>query len=110
MKIFLFMLRFEKSETKINWNESAEFVKKQVRAFSPHPGAWFELNGERIKLLECSIIEENRIARSISFEPFSIACKIGAIRPIRLQRAGKTPVAAKDFLNGFMIPLGKKVS
>src|SRR5215212_515864 len=44
--------KVDKAEARIDWSRSAAEVERQVRAFAPSPGAWFEANGERIKLLE----------------------------------------------------------
>src|SRR4051812_38615926 len=47
--------KIDKAETRIDWSQTAELIERMVRAFSPVPGAWFEVGGERIKLLEAEI-------------------------------------------------------
>ena len=102
--------KVEKHETRIDWSLSAEEVFNAVRAFSPYPGAWFVLNGERIKLLKCSISNTHAPAGLVSTKPFEIACKTGSIQLELVQRAGKTPVNAEEFLRGYQISDGIFIS
>src|SRR5690606_19619061 len=48
--------KIDKAETRIDWSKSAELIEREARAFAPFPGAWFELDGERIKLLKARTI------------------------------------------------------
>lgn len=47
--------KIDKAETRIDWHESADQIERQVRAFAPAPGAWFEFEGERCKVLSGEI-------------------------------------------------------
>ena len=47
--------KIDKSETKLNWTESADKIIRRINAYNPNPGAWFEFNGKRIKILEASL-------------------------------------------------------
>ena len=99
--------KIDKVETRIDWSQPAEPIERQVRAFSPVPGAWFEANGERLKLLEAAV------GHDASGEPgevlddcLSIACASGYIRPLKVQRAGRSVMTPGELLRGFAIPKG----
>jgi len=99
--------KIDKAETRIDWSQPAEPIERQVRAFSPVPGAWFEANGERLKLLEAAV------GHDASGEPgevlddcLSIACAAGYIRPLKVQRAGRSVMTPGELLRGFAVPKG----
>ena len=99
--------KIDKAETRIDWSRPAAEIERQVRAFAPAPGAWFEANGERIKLLAAAI------GRDASGKPgtvlddcLNVAAGDGYIRPLRVQRAGKAAMTAGELLRGFAIPAG----
>ena len=103
--------KIDKAETRIDWNKTAEEIDRQVRAFAPWPGAWFEANGERIKMLEAVP------GHDVSGRPgevldgsLNIAAGAGYIRPLKVQRAGKSPMTAGELLRGFPIPPGTMLS
>jgi methionyl-tRNA formyltransferase len=77
-----------------------------VRAFNPVPGAWFEANGERIKLLEAAESGASGKPGEVIDELLTIAAGSGAIHPVTVQRAGRAPMSAEDLLRGFAIPKG----
>jgi len=99
--------KIDKVETRIDWSQPAEPIERQVRAFSPVPGAWFEATGERLKLLEAAV------GHDASGEPgevlddcLSIACAAGYIRPLKVQRAGRSVMTPGELLRGFAVPKG----
>lgn len=99
--------KIDKAEARIEWTRSAEEIERQVRAFNPIPGAWFEALGERIKLLEADFITETRgKAGEVLDESLSIACGNGYIRPLKLQRASRSAMTPGEMLRGFPIPKG----
>ena len=98
--------KIEKSETQINWNVDAVAVNRQIRAFSPNPGAWFNFCGERIKILECQVSNGKGKPGFVMDEYFQIACLHGSILPTVLQRAGKSPLNVGDFIRGYKVPAG----
>ena len=99
--------KIEKSETAINWKSDARAVDRQIRAFSPYPGAWFSMKRERIKILECQVSDGRGKAGLIIDTNFQIACREGSIFPTRLQRAGKASLPINEFLRGYKVPVGK---
>ena len=98
--------KVSKAEARIDWSRSAEVIVRQVLAFAPAPGAWFEAGGERIKLLDAELAEGSGKAGEVISEGLVIACGKGAVRPLAVQRAGRAPMSARELLRGFAIPAG----
>ncbi len=101
--------KIDKAEARIDWTRPAAEVDRHIRGLSPFPGAWFELNGERVKALLSEIAEAQGQGApgEVIDGALTVACGEGAIRLTRLQRAGKGAVKAEDFLRGK--PLGAGV-
>ena len=98
--------KIEKKEAKLDFTQPAEQVERQVRAFNPVPGAWFEYEGERIKVLAAEISEANGAPGTVLDHGLTIACGSGAIVPSLVQRAGRAPMMPAELLRGFVIPAG----
>ena len=99
--------KVDKAEARINWGQTAAEIERQVRAFAPSPGAWFEANGERIKLLDAVAAEDaSGEPGQVLDDCLNIATGIGYVRPIKVQRAGKSAMTAGELLRGFAIPKG----
>nr|WP_315456655.1 methionyl-tRNA formyltransferase [uncultured Sphingorhabdus sp.] len=98
--------KIDKAETKIDFASSAEQVERQIRAFNPAPGAWFEYAGERYRVLAAQQLADSGPAGTILDDTLSIACGTGAIRPTLIQRSGKPVMSAADLLRGKPIPAG----
>ena len=98
--------KIDKAETRIDFSASAAQVERQVRAFNPAPGAWFEYEAERYRVLVAEISEKNGAAGTVLDDELTIACATGAIRPILIQRAGKPAMPTADLLRGKPIPPG----
>ena len=95
-----------KEEARLNFTNAAEQVERQVRAFNPVPGAWFEFGGERIKLLRAEISGLAGPAGEVLDRGLTIACGVGSIVPVLVQRAGRAPMRPDELLRGFVIPVG----
>jgi methionyl-tRNA formyltransferase len=95
-----------KAEARIDWSRGAGDVARQVLAFAPTPGAWFEANGERLKVLDAEIAESSGTPGEVLDDRLTIACATGAVRPLVVQRAGRAPMTAAELLRGFAIPGG----
>ena len=102
--------KIDKSEARIDWSDPAERIERQVRAFAPRPGAWFVLDGERVKLLEARMVGVNGAVGTVLDDELTIACGNAAIRPVRLQRAGKPAMDAETFLRGNPVKAGTLLS
>lgn len=103
--------KIEKSETLIDWSRPAGAIHRQVRAFSPRPGAWNRLRGERIKVLSGNLIENRNgdaAPGTILDGRMTVKCGEGAYQVTFLQREGKAPMSAESFLKGFRIPPGTR--
>ncbi len=103
--------KIDKSETRIDWARDAAEVHNHVRGLSPFPGAWFEMPAgagtERVKILRATrAAGSGRPGAILSLDPLVVACGEGAIAPNELQRAGKRPVAAAEFLRGTKLSAG----
>ena len=96
--------KIEKTEAKIDWNRPAREVLRHIHGLSPFPGAWCEadIDGEqaRIKILRCEPAKGAGAPGDVLDDRLTIACGDGAIRILELQRAGKAPMKAADFLRG----------
>lgn len=97
-------------EARIDWSRPAAEVSAHIRGLSPAPGAWFELAGEkgpvRVKVLHARTVEGSGPPGAALDDQLAIACGSGAVRLTRLQRAGKGPMNAGDFLRGTPVPQG----
>lgn len=107
--------KIDKSEARLDFLTSAVQVERQVRAFNPMPGAFFELDGERYKLLAADVVPPadtivGATPGSTLDDALTIACNPGAIRAIRVQRAGKPAMDAADLLRGRAMPKGTRLS
>ena len=96
--------KIDKAEARIDWTRPAHAVLRHIHGLSPFPGAWCELplDGElvRVKILRCALADGAGEPGDLRDEHLTIACGMGAIRIIELQRAGKAPMKAVDFLRG----------
>ncbi|WP_120076670.1 methionyl-tRNA formyltransferase [Aurantiacibacter odishensis] len=98
--------KISKDEAKLDFTKRAEVLEREVRAFSPFPGSWFELDGARIKLLRAELVDADGAPGTVLDDRLTIACGTRAIRPVTLQRAGKPAMALDDFLRGNAIAAG----
>jgi len=95
--------KINKSETKIDWNLDANKVLTHIHGLSPSPGAWFEYENERFKVLKAKISTDKGRYGCVLDENLTVACKSNSIQILELQRQGKKKQTTKDFL------LGKKI-
>jgi len=96
--------KIEKAETRIDWNRPAHAVLRHIHGLSLFPGAWCEIAIEdevaRTKILRCEMADGAGPPGDLLDDCLAVACKEGAIRILELQRAGKAPMKASDFLRG----------
>tara|TARA_Y100001934_G_scaffold41797_1_gene50195 strand:+ start:21175 stop:22155 length:981 start_codon:yes stop_codon:yes gene_type:complete len=98
--------KVEKVEARINWSAPALSVMRQVNAFSPRPGAWSRLGMERIKILAAHTETGLGESGAVLDDNLLVACGDTALRLTRLQREGKRPVDAAEFLKGRAVKRG----
>ncbi len=96
--------KIEKAEARIGWNGPARAVLRHIHGLSPFPGAWCEMAIEgapaRVKILRCEIANGSGAAGEVLDDRLTVACQQGALRILDLQRAGKQPMKAEEFLRG----------
>ncbi|MBA4161985.1 MAG: methionyl-tRNA formyltransferase, partial [Novosphingobium sp.] len=102
--------KIDKAEARIDWLLGAEQIERQVRAFAPVPGAWFEFDGERCKILATELAEGTGQAGLVLDDKLTVACGTGAIRPTLIQRAGRPAMATADMLRGWAIVGGHQLA
>jgi methionyl-tRNA formyltransferase len=100
--------KISKSETRVDWTRSWSEVHDHIRGLSPFPGAWFELDGVRVKVLRATKGEGSGAPGTLLDDRLTIACGDGAVRLTQVQRAGKQPMAAEDFLRGTPVKAGSR--
>ncbi len=107
--------KIDKSEARLDFLTSAVQVERQIRAFNPMPGAFFELDGERYKILAAEVVHPSDTVAGATpgvtlDDALTVACNPGAIRAVRVQRAGKPAMDAGELLRGRAIAKGTRLA
>ena len=102
--------KISKNETRIDWLKPWKQVHDHIRGLSPFPGAWFEIDGVRIKALRSTKGEGAGAAGTALDDKLTIACGAGTVRLTQVQRAGKQPMSADEFLRGTPLKSGTRVA
>jgi methionyl-tRNA formyltransferase len=102
--------KIDKAEGRLDWRDSAAALERRVRAFTPWPGAYFEVPGEkgaeRVKVLAAEVRPEGGAPGTVLDDKATVACGEGSLRLLTVQRAGRAPMATEAFLRGFALPAG----
>ena len=101
--------KINSNETQINFFQPTYNVYNKIRAFSPKPGAWFEYNNERFKILSCLVSEEKGESSTILNKNFTLGCLDKSIQPLIIQREGKKTMRIEDFIRGFKFSINDKI-
>ena len=96
--------KIDKAEARIDFKKNAIEVRNHIHGLSPFPGAWFSLNGQRIKVLKARVVEGKSNPGVALDDHLTIACGLGAVQLLELQREGKGAMAAGELLRGLPIP------
>jgi methionyl-tRNA formyltransferase len=100
-------------EARIDWSAAADQVHNQARGLSPIPGAFFEIDlgkgPERVRVLRTVLAPGAGSPGTLLDGSGTVACGTGAVRLVQVQRAGKAPVGAADFLRGVRLPAGARL-
>jgi methionyl-tRNA formyltransferase len=106
--------KIDKAEARIDWTKPAREVLRHIHGLSPFPGAWCEIpiDGEqvRVKILRCEMAKGTGAPGERLGDDLTIACGMDAIRVLELQRAGKQPMKALDFLRGTPLKPGVRTT
>jgi methionyl-tRNA formyltransferase len=100
----------DKAEARLDFAQDAAQVERQVRAFAPAPGAFFELEGERFRVLAAEVVELEGEPGVTLDDRLTVGCAAGAIRPMLIQRAGRPVMETDAFLRGKAVPAGTRLS
>jgi len=98
--------KINKTESKINWNEKAKKIIAKINALYPNPGAWFKLNGYRIKVIKAEEVKVKGTPGEILSKDFTIACSENAVQIIELKKEGKKSMKSEEFLKGNKLEIG----
>jgi methionyl-tRNA formyltransferase len=100
--------KLHRDEARLDWRRPAVVLERQVRAFDPWPGAWFEARGERIRVVQAALAQNAAPAApgTVLDEALSVACGDGAVRLLRVQRPGRASLDVAAFLRGFALTPG----
>mgnify|MGYP000709285092 CR=1 FL=1 len=95
-----------KEEGLLDWHLPAVFLERKVRALNPWPGTWFETGKDRIKILKAEVIAGSfaQPPGTLLDNQLTIVCGEGALRPLWVQKVGKSPLPADQFLRGYEFP------
>ena len=107
----LYAAKLTRAEGRMDWRRPAAALERQMRAFSPWPGAWFEIEGTRIKVIEARVMAEAAGVEpgEVVDDRLTIACGGGSLRILTLQREGRKAQGAAEFLRGFAMPAGTRL-
>ncbi len=105
--------KIDKAEAAVTFDTTASAVVRHIHGLSPFPGAFVDVDGQRIKILRAEAINGPSSSReevgTVLDDHFTVACETGAVRPLRVQRAGKGPVDVASFLRGFELRPGTRL-
>lgn len=101
--------KIDKAESRIDFSKDAHQVERQVRAFNPFPGAFFEYRGERFRILAAHVEHHVGPAGELLDDSLLIGCAHDAVRPTLVQRAGKGAMTPGELLRGYDMPVGSRV-
>ena len=102
--------KITKDEARIDWSKSAAEIDAMIRGLAPSPAAFTEINGERLKVLSALPIKDRGEPGEVVTEDLTVACGEGALKLLKVQRAGKGAMEARELLKGFPLPPGTRFS
>lgn len=102
--------KISKEEARIDWTRPAREIDAHIRGLAPFPGAWAEVNGERLKILYAEPISGSGKPGVVLDDALSVACGEGALKLLKVQRAGKSAMTAAELLKGFALPSGTQLT
>ena len=102
--------KIKKSEAKIIWSETANKIVAKINGLNPFPGAWFEYENSRFKIIKAKMIKENsEVPGKVLNDKLLVSCGENAIKILEIQKEGKSVLKIDDFLSGNKIPTGAKL-
>ncbi|WP_420384115.1 methionyl-tRNA formyltransferase [Novosphingobium sp.] len=101
--------KIDKAESRLDFAQGAPDVERQVRAFAPAPGAFFEIGDERFRVLRANVVEGAGEPGTVLDDALTIACGTGAVSPRLVQRAGRPAMDTASLLRGYPIAAGARI-
>lgn len=101
--------KIDKAEARVDWRRPAVEVDRLIRGLAPFPGAWCEMGGARVKLLGSCLAEGAGVPGEVLDDGLTVACGTGAVRLLRLQRAGRAAQDGAEFLRGMAVRRGTRL-
>lgn len=98
--------KLDRAEGRIDWTESAAVLDLKIRALNPWPGVWCERDDARLRVLAATPVTGSGAPGAVIDAPLTVACGDGALRLERVQRAGKSAMAADEYARGNPVPAG----
>jgi len=98
------------AETRIDWTRPAREIDWMIRGLAPSPGAWFDMDGARVKALHAQLADGAGAPGELLDNALLVACGDGAVRLLKLQREGRAPMEAEAFLRGHAAPAGARLA
>jgi methionyl-tRNA formyltransferase len=102
--------KIAKDEARIDWSKSAGEIDAMIRGLAPAPGAFSEVKGERLKILSAFPVKDRGAPGEVLTDDLTVACGEGALKLLKVQRAGKGVMEARELLKGFPLPPGTQLS
>ena len=100
--------KLSREDARLNFSRPASELERQIRAFHPWPGSLALLGDVVIKFLAAEVVDGEGMPGTILDDRMTIACGELALRPLKLQRAGKAAISAQEFLRGFPVAAGSR--
>jgi methionyl-tRNA formyltransferase len=101
--------KIDKAESRIDWSRPANAVHDHIRGLSPFPGAWFDVDGTRVKALRSTLAAGHGAPGEVLDDALTVACKAGAVRLVEVQKAGSRAMPAVEFLRGTPLATGTRL-
>src|SRR5690242_763426 len=101
--------KISKDEARIDWSKSAGEIDCLIRGLAPSPGAFTEVKGERLKVLYAMPVKDRGEPGEVITDDLTVACGEGALKLLKVQRAGKGVMEACELLKGFALPPGTRL-
>jgi methionyl-tRNA formyltransferase len=102
--------KISKEDARIDWSKSAAEIDCHIRGLSPFPGAYTEANGERLKILYAEPAPGSGKPGVLLDDALTVACGDGAVKLLKVQRAGKSAMSTAELLKGFALPRGTQLA
>ena len=102
--------KIDKAEARLDWQKSAAYLDAHIRGLSPFPGAWFEVDGVRVKVIQARPIDTDGPAGQVAADGPVIYCASGALELVQVQMAGKAAMSADAFMRGGLLQAGQNLA